>query len=56
MPLLGYSGYLPFGLEVYAAYHFLIGLVPRVPQVSPRMVVSIPENTASVSGGSTDGF
>ena len=27
MPLLGYLGYLPFGLEVYAAYHFLAGLV-----------------------------
>ena len=27
MPLLGYGGYLPFGLETYAAYHFLSGLV-----------------------------
>lgn len=26
MPLLGYTGYLPFGLEVYAAYHFLAGV------------------------------
>lgn len=42
MPLLGYSGYLPFGLEVYAAYLFLSGLVPRVPLVSLRMVGSIP--------------
>jgi hypothetical protein len=25
MPLLGYGGYLPFGLEIYAAYHFLSG-------------------------------
>ena len=25
MPLLGYGGYLPFGLEVYAVYHFLSG-------------------------------
>lgn len=27
MPLLGYLGYLPFGLEVYALYHFLVGIV-----------------------------
>ena len=26
MPALGYAGYLPFGLEVYAFYHFLGGL------------------------------
>lgn len=25
MPALGYLGYLPFGLEVYAGYHFLTG-------------------------------
>jgi len=27
MPLLGYGGYLPFALEVYAFYHFLLGLL-----------------------------
>ena len=27
MPLLGYAGYPPFGLEVYAFYYFLCGLV-----------------------------
>ena len=27
MPLLGYSGYIPFGLEVYAGFHFAAGLV-----------------------------
>ena len=32
MPLLGYGGYLPFGLEVYASYHFLAGLLGRVPE------------------------
>jgi hypothetical protein len=26
MPLLGYGGYLPFALELYAIYHFTIGL------------------------------
>jgi len=27
MPLLGYSGYLPFGLETYAVFHFVAGLL-----------------------------
>lgn len=27
MPLLGYGGYLPFSLEVYALYHLLVGLL-----------------------------
>ncbi len=45
MPLLGYGGYLPFGLEVYAAYHFLSGLAPRIPQVSLRMVAARPETS-----------
>jgi hypothetical protein len=26
MPLLGYGGYLPFALEIFAMYHFLVGL------------------------------
>jgi hypothetical protein len=26
MPLLGYGGYLPFALELFALYHFLGGL------------------------------
>ena len=26
MPLLGYGGYLPFALELYALYHFVMGL------------------------------
>ncbi|MCH8311020.1 MAG: hypothetical protein IIB17_11085 [Chloroflexi bacterium] len=30
MPVLGYLGYLPFGLEVYAGYHFLTGWFNRV--------------------------
>jgi hypothetical protein len=29
MPVLGYLGYLPFGLEVYAGYHFLTGWFSR---------------------------
>jgi hypothetical protein len=27
MPLLGYGGYLPFGLETYAVFHFIAGLL-----------------------------
>ena len=27
MPLLGYGGYLPFGLETYALFHFVVGLL-----------------------------
>jgi len=29
MPLLGYGGYLPFALELYAVYHFITGLLGR---------------------------
>jgi len=29
MPLPGYLGYLPFGLETYAAYHFMVGVGER---------------------------
>ena len=27
MPLLGYGGYLPFGLETYAVFHFVAGVL-----------------------------
>jgi hypothetical protein len=27
MPLLGYGGYLPFALELFAVYHFVMGLL-----------------------------
>jgi hypothetical protein len=27
MPFLGYGGYLPFALEIFAAYHLMAGLV-----------------------------
>ena len=26
MPLLGYGGYLPFALELFAMYHLIVGL------------------------------
>ncbi len=49
MPLLGYGGYLPFGLEVYAVYHFLIGLVEWVRKVSLRMVGGPPDVVQSLA-------
>ena len=27
MPLLGYGGYLPFALELYAIYHLVVGIL-----------------------------
>jgi hypothetical protein len=27
MPLLGYGGYLPFALELYAIYHLIVGFL-----------------------------
>jgi hypothetical protein len=33
MPLLGYGGYLPFSLELFALYHLIAGfLLPRKAQ------------------------
>lgn len=29
MPLLGYGGYLPFGLELFALYHLLVGVLQQ---------------------------
>ena len=35
MPVLGYGGYIPFGLEVFAAYHFML----RIAGVLARRLV-----------------
>ena len=39
MPLLGYGGYLPFALELFAIYHLVLGLLgekhSRYIQVGP---------------------
>ena len=35
MPLLGYGGYLPFGLEVFVVYNFLCGLVKLTVKTRP---------------------
>ena len=36
MPLLGYGGYLPFGLELFAVYHLVAGMLPL-----PRVRVEV---------------
>ena len=43
MPVLGYGGYIPFGLEVYAAYHFLIGLAGLASQRASRALSLAPK-------------
>ena len=43
MPLLGYGGYIPFGLEVFAAYHFLSGLMGLVSRRLSTMLSFLPK-------------
>lgn len=50
MPLLGYGGYLPFSLGLFAVYHFVMGLLKGEGhqcfiQVSPEPVMSDPLNS-----------
>jgi hypothetical protein len=49
MPLLGYGGYLPFALELYAIYHLVMGLLgerkPGFVQITPAPVKSGPSNS-----------
>lgn len=45
MPILGYGGYLPFSMELFAVYHLVIGLLKRGEnqgfiQVSPDQAMS----------------
>jgi hypothetical protein len=54
MPLLGYFGYLPFALELFALYHLVVGLWPGTQQdeyvqIAPAQVVptmAAPSRTA----------
>lgn len=48
MPLLGYGGYLPFTLELYAAYHLVRSFLPD-PPASPLLVDG--DSTAAPKGG-----
>ncbi|NPA92292.1 MAG: hypothetical protein GXO56_01255 [Chloroflexi bacterium] len=45
MPLLGYGGYLPFALELFALYHFVIGLFghPRDTYLTDAVAASQPQ-------------
>ncbi len=50
MPLLGYGGYLPFSLGLFAVYHFVMGLLKGEGhqyfiQVSPEPAMSDPLNS-----------
>lgn len=47
MPLLGYGGYLPFALEIYAAYHLLHHLVFRRPDDYLRFDKGDPSSRCS---------
>ena len=42
MPLLGYGGYVPFGLDVYVGYYFVRGLVSRSQRPS-LLIAGSPE-------------
>lgn len=44
MPLLGYGGYIPFGLEVFAMYHFLSGFL------GPRRSVLVMDQRSEEQG------
>ena len=54
MPLLGYGGYLPFGLEVYAGYYFLSGLFGwalKIPTHAVGLLPGIQHSQPQNSGG-----
>ncbi|MCH8107560.1 MAG: hypothetical protein IIB30_04280 [Chloroflexi bacterium] len=53
MPLLGYGGYLPFGLETYVVYHFLTGVVRKIPRIHLNVGGSI--SSQRLSDGSAEG-
>ncbi len=38
MPILGYGGYLPFSLELFALYHLVTGVLKRAPAASQYLV------------------
>ena len=53
MPLLGYAGYLPFGLEAYTAYHFLGSLFRRAPRTALQIG---PSDSTANSRTGADSF
>lgn len=49
MPLLGYGGYLPFALEIYALYHLVVGLLG---QKTSNYLRIAPEEKRPTTGAS----
>ena len=47
MPVLGYGGYLPFALELFALYHLVAGFL--LPKTSQYYIQISPEETASAT-------
>lgn len=45
MPLLGYGGYLPFALELYAIYHFVTGLAGSKENDYVRILCNSPKES-----------
>jgi hypothetical protein len=50
MPLLGYGGYLPFSLELFAIYHLVMGFLggerkQEFVQITPGLTESAPSNS-----------
>ncbi len=43
MPILGYSGYLPFGMELFALYHLIVGII----EPSARAYIQIGDPSPS---------
>jgi hypothetical protein len=44
MPILGYGGYLPFALELYALYHFITGFFGKKATWNYVEIVSDPND------------
>jgi hypothetical protein len=51
MPLLGYGGYLPFALEIYAVYHLLHTLLFRAPDAYLRLDDAVGDAGRATTGG-----
>jgi hypothetical protein len=48
MPLLGYGGYIPFGIEVFVFYQLLRVILPRIPFPIPNVSKRDPANVRGV--------
>jgi hypothetical protein len=48
MPLLGYFGYLPFSLELFALYHFVIGLI-KPGKIQDYIRISLSDSQTAIT-------